>query len=197
MANTEEDKLLDYYCKKLNISNIKLNPKEIEILKELSKIYPIEDLKQAINLMDNRPTRKTSLKDILIKNLKELKLIKDIEIKKEEKKDIDISEKNSEIKNFNYLLEDHWKNFFEKNKIPYNIIDVSKIKNLNQNLKNIFIANKVAEYIFTHLSEKEKEEILKKAEKHINKLHIKEEEKNEAIKMIMLYIIKRKYNINF
>ncbi len=191
MANTEEDELLDYYCKKFNIPAIKLNPIEIETLKKLAKIYQTEDLKQAINIIDRPPKRKISLESILIENLKELKLIKDIEIQKD--KDFPIKEK--EDRDYDYIFDDYWKNVFEKNRIPYNILDVSKIKNLNRTLKNIYIANTVAEYIFKNLSKEEKEKILKKAEKHIKKFYVKEKE--EALKITIIHIIKRKYKINF
>lgn len=193
MANTKEDELLDYYCKKFNIPAIKLNPIEIETLKKLAKIYQTEDLKQAINIIDRPPKRKISLESILIENLKELKLIKDIEIEKD--KDFPIQEK--EDRDYDHIFDDYWKNVFKKNRIPYNILDVSKIKNLNRTLKNIYIANTVAEYIFKNLSKEEKEEILKKAEKHIKKFYLKEKEKEEALKITTIHIVKRKYKINF
>lgn len=193
MANTEEDELLNYYCKKFNIPNIKLNPTEIETLKKLAKIYPIDDLKQAINLIEKLPTQKKSLEKILIENLKELKLIKNIEIKKDNDFPIQVKEN----KDYDHIFDDYWKKIFEKNKIPYNILDLSKIKNLNKTLKNIYIANTVAEYIFKNLSKEEKEEILKKAEKHIKKFYLKEKEKEEVLRISIINIIKRKYNINF
>jgi len=80
MDDSKKDTVVNHYLNKFNILSTQLNPKEREFLESLTEKYELQDIIEAINLLDKRPKSLKTLEKELIKHLKDLSLVKHKEI---------------------------------------------------------------------------------------------------------------------
>ncbi|MBX0312803.1 MAG: hypothetical protein JHC31_13730 [Sulfurihydrogenibium sp.] len=189
--------IANYYASKFNTIKTKLNPKETEALEELSQKYSYEELIKAIDNLPYRP-KPTELKEKIIQVLNN-KNTKQQQEKQQEKKEEEKEEKQKpqrltpdDILN---RIPENYKQIFIQYKIPKKLIDVNLFLSLDKYLKNVYLSDIIAEYIYNKLPKEKLAQYNKKAEKHLSKTKISEKEKEEARKIYTKLLIKKDLGI--
>lgn len=195
MEDHKKDTVINYYLNKFSLNPINLNPKEREFLEKVSQQYEVQDIMEAINLIEKRPKNVKKLEKELIENLNKLSQIKYENINKKEK----ISEINELPKiqksNTKFNLPKTWDSIFEKENIPKGIVDLKIYQILDDYLKNVYLSNVIADYLFKKLPEEKLKEYKEIAKKHVYTLNLNGEEKKEALEIYIKYLIKKDYKI--
>ena len=204
MDGAKKDAVVNYYLNKLNIPPTQLNPKEREFLESLTEKYKLQDIIEAINLLEKRPKSLKFLEKELNKNIKELSLIrhktKEIEnnfhVQLTENKEIQKPEP-TKASNSKSSLPNRWSIVFNKYNIPEDLVNFSKLEMLNDYLKNVYLSDLLADYILNNLPSEKLNKYIKKAEKHFSTINLTESEKEEAYKIYIKYLIKKDLKILF
>jgi hypothetical protein len=201
MDESKKDAVINHYINKFNILPTQLNPKEREFLESLTEKYELQDIIEAINLLDKRPKSLKNLEKELIKHLKDLSLVKHKEIennlqtKLQENKET--PKPKAKVLNSKSSLPEKWSLLFDKYSIPESIVNFSKLEMLNDYLKNVYLSDLVADYLLKNLPSEKLSKYIKKAEKHFSKINLIESEKEEAYKIYIKYLIKKDLKILF
>jgi len=202
MDESKKDAVINYYLNKFNILTTQLNPKEREFLESLTEKHELQDIIEAINLLDKRPKSLKTLEKELIKHLKDLSLVKykeienNLQTKPQENKET--LKSKAKVLNSKSSLPEKWSLLFDKYSIPESIVNISKLEMLNNDyLKNVYLSDLVADYLLKNLPSEKLSKYIKKTEKHFSKINLTESEKEEAYKIYIKYLIKKDLKILF
>jgi hypothetical protein len=208
------NEVIKYYVKKFNITPIQLNEREQNVLENLSKMFPTQDLLKAIDSLERKPFNADALARQLMTILSNLnakpnkteekeeakteeKPTEEAEEKSEEKVDKKI-EKNQKRKPQRITFDnipDNYKEIFTKYNIPTNIIDFNTLSSLDKYMKTFYLSDMIAEYLYSNLSQEKLAQYTKIADKHFSKMKLSKKEKPEAYKIYIKYLIKKELGI--
>lgn len=198
------NRVLEHYITVFKADKAGIPPVISRFFEEVLGKYKLEDVLEAINLTydEFKNKRKLHPLDITKKIEENLEIITNIELgigKKPEE-----TNQSKEVKDVNTdMLEEIkplkvWKNPFEKNNTPKNLIDKNELKTLPEGLADFYISAKLTEHTYNKLSVEEKEKINLYVKQKIKRLKItSKEEKEEAEQLLTRYFTKRFYNIPY
>jgi hypothetical protein len=194
-------KLADYYAKKFGVSRTQLNPQETKALEELSQKYSYEELTKAIDNLPYRP-KPAELRGKIIQLLNNKNAKQQEEKQQEKQKEKKEEEKEEKQKPQRLTPDDilnripeNYRQIFIQYKIPKKLIDVNLFLSLDKYLKNVYLSDIIAEYIYSKLPEEKLAKYNKEAKKHLSKIKLSEKEKEEARKIYIKLLIKKELGI--
>lgn len=186
--------VVDYYANNFGTIRTKLNQKEIETLNELSQKYSHEELIRAINKLRYRP-KPAQLEKVIIQALNGKNNYKQQE--EEQEKETEKWQKPQQLTSNDIPnnIPNNYKKIFIQYNIPKNLIDTYLFSSLDEYLKKIYLADIIAEYIYSKLPKEKLSKYNKKASKHFSKIKLSEREKEKAYKSYIKLLIKKDLGI--
>ncbi|MCX7738748.1 MAG: hypothetical protein N2Z80_04980 [Hydrogenothermaceae bacterium] len=205
----EELKILkDHYIKKLNLQKSELPRIITDFFEEALYRYELSKIVEAIDI---------SFNEILeTKNLTPQKIIKilqrnleSVQVMSEAEKDLQNNQTQISVppsppkpetkKQVKYEGgRTIWNNIFKEYNIPRDLISQKEISKLQPDLRNFYISKKVAEYIYSKMSQQERENLERTLKSRLSRLNTQsDKEREEAKKLSRIYLIKKLYNIPF
>jgi hypothetical protein len=162
--------IVDYYASKFKTLRTNLNPKEIRVLNKLFQEYSFEDLTKAIDQLTSRPNPNNLINELLKSlNTKQRLTFNDIP--------------------------DIYKRIFTQYNISTNLIDYNLLSSLDKYLKTVYLSDLIAEHLYHKLPKEKLSQYNKIANQHFSNMTLSEREKEEACKIYIKHLIKKKLGI--